>query len=201
MLVSLLLTLVLGCSETEVKLEQDRVTPATRLVFGKYVDLNPDSIPEDLKFTYILSDKRDGMFLVDSRFPNLDPELGYFWVLVPMEMHFFGVGSLRLSIRGQEDKAVFRDEEDGQPILGVDLPEGKAPVYVGEITIRSFLKKIEEKSDGREVFAFALKELSVKKNLKKAKDEVTARGIDPKTLVDKPLVVMNAHEVTSSKSK
>ena len=127
--------------------------------------------------------------------------MGYFWVLVPLEMRFFGVSSLRFSIREHPGTAVFRDEESGQPILGVELPEGKAPVYVGEITIRSFLKNVDEKTDKYEVFGFAMKELSVKKDLKKAKSDISARGIEPKTLIDKSLVVMNAHEVTSGKSK
>jgi len=203
----LLSILFSGCSSLDVKeskipdADEASATPETRLVFGKLIDLNPDSIPGELKFTYILYDKKDGVFLIDNKFPNRDPELGYFWVAVPLEMHFFGVSSLRLGIRGHEGTAVFRDEESGQPILGVVLPEGKAPVYLGDITIRSFLKNVEAKTDPYEVLGFALKELSVKKDLKKAKADLLTRNMDPKTLLDKPLVVMNAHEVSSVRSK
>ena len=35
----LLLMLLPACSSTEVKLDQDQLTPETRLVFGKYKDI------------------------------------------------------------------------------------------------------------------------------------------------------------------
>jgi len=158
------------------------------IIFGRIVDLNPQSVKGKLQITYTLSkDQTGGMFGSDTAFPNIDPETNYFWVSVPTkDATYFGIRSIRFMINGVETTAVMRDELHHKPLFGTVLESTKEAkyIYVGDITIRSGVRKT---AAGLNLELFDIKEAYNKTNPASAKNYLQERGFDTKNLVIKPL--------------
>lgn len=191
----LALTLILtSCSTlapsagTQVALNKERSNSTNTIIFGRIVDLNPQSVKGKLQLTYTLSkDKTGGMFGSDTAFPNIDPETNYFWVSVPTkDAKYFGIRSIRFMINGVSTAAVMRDEIHHQPLFGIPLESTNEAkyIYVGEITIRSGVRK---SAAGLNLEMFDIKEAYNKPNTTSAKNYLKQRGFDTKNLVIKPL--------------
>lgn len=190
---SSLLTLV-ACSTlaptggNQVALNNERSNSMNTIIFGRIVDLNPQSVKGKLQITYTLSkEQTGGMFGTDSAFPNIDPDTNYFWVSVPTkDAKYFGIRSIRFMINGTDSVAIMRDEIHHQPLFGIQLDTSKDAkyVYVGDITIRSGVRKT---GSGLNLEVFDLKEAYNKTNLPSAKNYLEDKGFDTKNLVVKPI--------------
>jgi hypothetical protein len=169
-------------------LTNERSNSMNTIIFGRIVDLNPDSIKGKLQITYTLSkDHTGGMFGTDTAFPNIDPQTNYFWVSVPtQDARYFGVRSIRFMINGVETMAVMRDDLHNKPLFGIPLEVSKEAkyIYVGDITIRSGVRKT---AAGLNLEVFDIKEAYNKTNPASAKSYLEERGFDSKNLVIKPL--------------
>lgn len=172
----------------QVALNNERSNSMNTIIFGRIVDLNPQSVKGKLQITYTLSkDQAGGMFGTDSAFPNIDPETNYFWVSVPTkDAKYFGIRSIRFMINGVDTVAIMRDELRHQPLFGIPLETSKEAkyVYVGDITIRSGVRKT---ASGLNLEVFDIKEAYNKTNLPSAKNYLQEKGFDTKNMVVKPI--------------
>lgn len=173
---------IVACSSASMKLTKQDVTSSTRLIFGKIVDLNPESKPSELQVTYVLqnSDKALGVSF-GNKFPYLEPKSDFFWISVPQDTKYFGVTSIRFGINGMEGTAIIRDDKTHKALMGTELKPGNEPVYIGEIVIRSGTRKygaIRLPAEG-----FDLKELNIKATPKMAKDILDRNGIDSSKII------------------
>lgn len=173
----------------KVALNNERSNSMNTIIFGRIVDLNPQSVKGKLQITYTLSkDQTGGMFGTDSAFPNIDPDTNYFWVSVPTkDAKYFGIRSIRFMINGVDSVAIMRDEIHHQPLFGIQLDTSKDAqyVYVGDITIRSGVRKTA--AAGLNLEVFDLKEAYNKTNLPSAKNYLQDKGFDTKNMVVKPI--------------
>lgn len=169
-------------------LNNERSNSSNTIIFGRIVDLNPQSMKGKLQITYTLSkDKNGGMFGTDTAFPNIDTETNYFWVSVPVgDLQYFGIRSIRFMINGVETTAVMRDEIHHQPLFGIPLENSKEAkyIYVGDITIRSGTRKT---ASGLNLEVFDIKEAYNKSNPESAKDYLEEKGFDTKKMVVRPI--------------
>ena len=176
-----------GCSSTatKTKLSKDKIMNNSTVVFGKIIDLNPESDPTQLQITYTLSDKSEaGIVRIDNKFPKLDPESNYFWVAIPdEEVKYFGIKSIRYGINGMTAKPIVRDEKNHKPLFGIPLNGRNGAVYVGEIVIRSYTKKLNA---GFNLDIPDLKEVTIKNNTKEAREFLGKIGIDSKDMTINP---------------
>lgn len=172
----------------KVALNKERSNSTNTIIFGRIVDLNPNSVKGKLQLTYTLSkDKTGGMFGTDTSFPNIDPDTNFFWISVPtQDAQYFGVRSIRFMIDGVETMAIIRDEIRHQPLFGIPLEATKEAkyIYIGEITIRSGVRKT---ASGLNLEMFDIKEAYNKSNPASAKNYLQEKGFDTKNLVIKPL--------------
>lgn len=173
---------------SKVALNNERSNASKTIIFGRIVDLNPQSVKGKLQITYTLSkDQTGGMFGTDTAFPNIDPESNYFWVTVPTsDTRYFGIRSIRFMINGVETMAVMRDELHHRPLFGVPLENSKEAkyIYVGDITIRSGVRK---SGSGLNLEVFDIKEAYNKSNPSQAKNYLEDKGFDSKNMVVKPI--------------
>lgn len=173
---------------SKVALNNERSKASKTIIFGRIVDLNPQSVKGKLQITYTLSkDQTGGMFGTDTAFPNIDPESNYFWVTVPTsDTRYFGIRSIRFMINGVETMAVMRDELHHRPLFGVPLENSKEAkyIYVGDITIRSGVRK---SGSGLNLEVFDIKEAYNKSNPSQAKNYLEDKGFDSKNMVVKPI--------------
>jgi hypothetical protein len=187
-ILSTTLLVFIGCSSkaTMTKLSKDKIMNNSTVVFGKIVDLNPESDPSQLQITYTLSDKSDESIVrIDNNFPKLDPESNYFWVAIPdEEVKYFGIKSIRYGIKGMTAQPIIRDEKNHKPLFGVPLNYGRnGAVYVGEIVIRSYTKKL---SAGFNLDVPDIKEVSIRNNTKDAKETLGKMGMDSTKMTVNP---------------
>jgi hypothetical protein len=172
----------------KVALNNERSNSMNTIIFGRIVDLNPQSVKGKLQITYTLSkEQTGGMFGTDSAFPNIDPETNYFWVSVPTkDVHYFGIRSIRFMINGVETAAIMRDEIKQQPLFGIPLENSKDAkyIYVGDITIRSGVRKT---AAGLNLEVFDIKEAYNKTNPASAKSYLQEKGFDTKNMIVKPM--------------
>lgn len=184
---SLLCLILIGCSATatKTKLSKDKIMNNSTVVFGKIIDLNPESDPTQLQITYTLSDKsEEGIVRIDNKFPKLDPESNYFWVAIPdEEVKFFGIKSIRYGINGMTATPIIRDEKTHKPLFGIPLNGRNGAVYVGEIVIRSYTKKLNA---GFNLDIPDVKEVTIKNNTKEAKEFLGKLGIDANSMTVNP---------------
>ena len=173
---------------SKVALNSDRSNASKTIIFGRIVDLNPQSVKGKLQITYTLSkEQTGGMFGTDTAFPNIDPETNFFWVSVPTsDTRYFGIRSIRFMINGVETQAVMRDELHHQPLFGIPLENSKEAkyIYVGDITIRSGVRKT---GSGLNLEVFDIKEAYNKPNPSQAKNYLEDKGFDSKNMVVKPI--------------
>jgi hypothetical protein len=179
-----------GCSSmaTKTKLSKDKIFNNSTVVFGKIIDLNPESDPSQLQITYALSDKsEESIIRVDNNFPKLDPESNYFWVAIPdEEVKYFGIKSIRYGINGMTSKPMIRDEKTHKPLFGIPLKGRNGAVYVGEIVIRSYTKKLNA---GFSLDIPDIKEVTIRNNAKEAKEFIGNLGIDSDKMTINPFVL------------
>lgn len=172
----------------QVALNNERSNSMNTIIFGRIVDLNPQSVKGKLQITYTLSkEQTGGVFGTDSAFPNIDPETNYFWVSVPTkDVKYFGIRSIRFMINGVETTAIMRDEIHHQPLFGIPLENSKEAkyIYVGDITIRSGVRKT---ASGLNLEVFDIKEAFNKTNPSQAKNYLQDKGFDTKNMVVKPM--------------
>ena len=180
-----LFVFLVGCSSSTSKLTKQEVSNTTRIVYGKIIDLNPDSIPEDLQLTYTLTDvpQNNVMAGFDNKFPRLEPKSSFFWVSIPSNAEYFGVNSIRFKLTGVDGEAIIRNDKTHTPLFGTKLLKGNEPIYIGDITIRSGMRKY---SVGLETEGFDLKEAYIKNNLAVAKEFLNTNGIDSNNLIITP---------------
>lgn len=189
-----LFSLVAACSSlapsgaSKVALNSERSNASKTIIFGRIIDLNPQSVKGKLQITYTLSkEQTGGMFGTDTAFPNVDPDTNYFWVTVPTtDTRYFGIRSIRFMIDGVETQAVMRDELHHQPLFGTPLETSKEAkyIYVGDITIRSGVRKT---GSGLNLEVFDIKEAYNKSNPSQAKNYLEDKGFDSKNMVVKPI--------------
>lgn len=188
-----LLFLFTGCSAlapssgNKAALHNERSNSMNTIIFGRIVDLNPKSVKGKLQITYTLSkDQTGGMFGSDTAFPNVDPETNYFWISVPnTDLQYFGIRSIRFTIDGVETPAVIKDNIHQKPLFGMTIDKSKEAryIYVGDITIRSGVKK----TSALNLDIFDIKEAYNKSNPASAKNYLQEKGFDTKNLIVKPL--------------
>lgn len=180
-----------SCTSANMKLTKQEVTSYSRIVFGKIIDLNPDSKPSELQVTYVLSDKNKaaGMLTFGNKFPNLEPKGDFFWISIPQDITYFGITSIRFGLNGVDGTAIIRDDKTQQPLFGTHLTKGTEPVYIGEIVIRSGTRKYGASKIIAE--GFDLKEINIKNNAQMAKDILNKNGIDSTKLITSPLKINN----------
>lgn len=171
-----LLVFFTGCSSSTAKLTKHDATPTNRIVYGKIIDLNPESIPSELQLTYTLSGVPQNNIVggFDNKFPRLEPKLNFFWISIPNDTTYFGVSSIRFKLNGVDGEAIIRDDKNHKPLFGTQLQKGNAPVYIGDITIKPGTRKY---SVGFESEAFDLKEAYIKNNAAVAKQFLDTNGI------------------------
>jgi len=173
---------------SKVALNNDRSNATKTIIFGRIIDLNPQSVKGKLQITYTLSkDQTGGMFGTDTAFPNIDPETNYFWVTVPTsDTKYFGIRSIRFMIDGVQTTAVMRDELHHRPLFGIPLENSKDSkyIYVGDITIRSGVRKT---ASGLNLEVFDIKEAYNKPNASQAKNYLEEKGFDSKNMIVKPI--------------
>ena len=179
----LILFLLIGsCSSSNMKLTKLDVNSSSRIVFGKIIDMNPDSKESELQITYVLQNSNQLMSLsFGNKFPHLEPQSDFFWISIPKETEFFGVTSIRFAINGVEGIAIIRDDKTHKPLLGTALKPGTEPVYIGEIVIRSGTRKYGASKLPAE--GFDLKELNIKSNVRAAKEILDRNGIDSSKVI------------------
>lgn len=174
-----------GCSSSTAKLTKHDATTTTRIVYGKIIDLNPDSIPADLQLTYTLTDVPQNNIMAgfDNKFPRLEPKSNFFWIAIPSNAEYFGVNSIRFKLTGVDGEAIIRNDKTHIPLFGTKLAKGNSPIYIGDITIRSGMRKY---SVGLETEGFDLKEAYIKNNLADAKEFLNTNGIDSNNMIITP---------------
>lgn len=174
-----------ACTSATSKLTKKDATESTRIVYGKIIDLNPDSIPADLQLTYTLNESPKDNILAgfDNKFPKLEPKSNFFWIAIPSNTEYFGVNSIRFKLTGVDGEAIIRNDKTHAPLFGTKLQKGNSPIYIGDITIRSGMRKY---TAGLETEGFDLKEAYIKNNLTVAKDFLDKNGIDSNDMVITP---------------
>ena len=180
-----LLAFMAGCSSSTSKLTKQDATESTRIVYGKIIDLNPESIPSELQLTYTLSSVPQNNILAgfDNKFPKLEPKSNFFWISIPSNSEYFGVNSIRFKLTGVDGEAIIRNDKTHTPLFGTPLQKGTEPIYIGDITIRSGMRKY---TAGLETEGFDLKEAYIKNNLAVAKEFLDKNGIDSNNLIITP---------------
>lgn len=180
-----LLAFLTACSSSTAKLTKHDATTTTRIVYGKIIDLNPDSIPSDLQLTYTLSELPQNNIMAgfDNKFPRLEPKSNFFWIAIPSDSEYFGVNSIRFKLTGVDGEAIIRNDKSHTPLFGTKLQKGNSPIYIGDITIRTGMRKY---SVGLETEGFDLKEAYIKNNLAVAKEFLNTNGIDSNNMVVTP---------------
>ena len=198
-LLSLLIFLT-ACSSSTAKLTKHDATNTTRIVYGKIIDLNPQSIPSELQLTYTLTEvpKNNLLSGLDNKFPRLEPKSNYFWISVPNDTTYFGVSSIRFKLEGIDGEAIIRDDKNHKPLFGTKLEKGNAPVYIGDITIKSGTRKY---SVGLESEGFDLKEAYIKNNAAFAREFLDKNGIDSNELIVNPFKLKNQQQAKMKNSK
>jgi len=192
-----LLVFLAACSSSTSKLTKQELSKSTRVIYGKIIDLNPDSLPSELQLTYVLSQQAKGELLsFADKFPNREPNSQFFWVTVPRDAKYFGINSIRFAIKDVEGVATVKDVKDHNPLFGVTLIEGTTPVYIGDIVIRSGLRKYGASLNAE---SFDLKEIAVKNNALPAKEFLTTNGFDPQELVVLPFNPGNGQQAAKAK--
>jgi hypothetical protein len=172
----------------KVALNNERSNATNTIIFGRIIDLNPQSEKAKLQLTYTLSkDQTGGIFGTDTNFPNVDPETNFFWISVPnQDVKYFGVRSIRFKINGVETTAVIRDEVKHTPLFGMNLesPKEAKYIYVGDIVIRSGIRKA---NSGLGLEFFDIKEAYNRSNPAAAKSYLQSKGFDTKNFVVRPM--------------
>lgn len=187
-----LISILAGCASTTSKLTKHDATDSTRIIYGKIIDLNPESIPAELQMTYVTEEApKNGILSFDNKFPRLEPKTNFWWVSVPKDAKYFGVSSIRFKLNGVEGTAIIRDDRTHKPLFGISLQPGNNPIYIGDITIRSGMRKY---SAGLETEGFDLKEAYIKDNSKIAREFLDKNGIDSNELVVTPFKLKNTQE-------
>lgn len=190
---------VTGCSSaSKEKITKHEInSDSHRVIYGKIKDLNPESITEKLGVTFVTSDKPHvGTLAFDNKFPFKEPRSDFFWVTIPKNSTYFGIYSIRFSLEGVDGEAIIRNDKTHLPLFGIDLPKGNAPVYIGEITIRSGMKKYGVGF----VEGFDLKEAYIKTNPADAKEFLDKNGYESSEYVVLPFKLKAFQEAKSSKS-
>ena len=195
-----MLVFVAGCSSSTAKLTKHEATTSNRIVYGKIIDLNPESIPSELQLTYTLSEVPQNNIIgeFDNKFPRLEPKSNFFWISIPNDTTYFGVSSIRFKLNGVDVEAVIRDDKNHKPLFGTHLQKGNAPVYIGDITIKSGTRKY---SVGFESEGFDLKEAYIKNNAAVAKDFLDKNGIDSDELIINPFKLKNQQQAKMKPTK
>lgn len=181
---TLLLVILVGCSTTptQTRLTKDKITNNATVVFGKISDLNPNADLTKLTITYTLSDKSEkGVLNFDNKVPKIDPHTGYFWVAIPNdEVTYFGIKSIRYGIKGMTSEPIIRDEVNHKALYGINLLGRNGAVYIGEITIRSFTRKLNPNLN---IDVADIKEISIKNNANAAKEFLGKLGVEPSQMM------------------
>ncbi|MBA2404109.1 MAG: hypothetical protein H0V66_05005 [Bdellovibrionales bacterium] len=195
-----LMAFIAACSSTTAKLTKHDATNDNRIVYGKIIDLNPDSIPADLQFTYTLSETPQNTFVrnLKSQFPRLEPKSNFFWISVPKTATYFGVSSIHFKLNNVDGEAIIRDDKNHKPLFGTQLQPGNAPVYIGDITIKSGTRKY---SVGLDTEGFDLKEAYIKNNAALAKEFLDKNGIDSNGLIISPFKLKNQQQANTRYGK
>jgi hypothetical protein len=195
-----LLVFVVGCSSSTAKLTKHDATATNRIVYGKIIDLNPESIPSELQLTYTLNEVPQNTIVggFDNKFPRLEPKSNFFWISIPNDATYFGVSSIRFKLNGVDGEAIIRDDKNHKPLFGTQLAKGNAPVYIGDITIKSGTRKY---SVGFESEAFDLKEAYIKNNVADAKHFLDTNGIDSNQLIINPFKMKNNQQATNKTNR
>lgn len=195
-----ILIFLTGCASSTAKLTKHDSTTDNRIVYGKIVDLNPESDPAELQMTYVLEEApKNGLLSFDNKFPRLEPKTNFFWVTVPKDTTYFGVSSIRFKLNGVEGTAVIRDDRTHKPLFGVKLDKGNAPVYIGDITIKSGMRKYS--AGGIETEGFDLKEAYIKDNRAVAKEFLDKNGIDTNSLIVSPFKLKNQQQAKTRSNR
>ncbi len=192
------LVILSGCSSTTAKLTKSDATTDNRIIYGKIVDLNPDSDPNALQITYTLNEQRPNTMLsADNKYPRLEPKSPYFWIPVPKDATFIGINSIRFKIKNIDGEAIIRDDKTYKPLFGVNLTPGNNPVYIGDITIRSGTKKYT----AVHAETFDLKEAYIKNDGKSAKEFMDKNGFNSSELAIVPFKLKTYQEARNTKSR
>lgn len=183
----LALTLLASCSVlrptsgTNVALNKDKFPSENTVIFGRIIDLNPNSVKSKVQLTYTLTNENKETF----DFPNVDQDSNYFWIAIPAEKaKYFGVSSIRFMINGEA--AIMQDDKAHKPLFGAHLAgNNKAKyIYVGDITIRSGFRKT---TSGLNLEVFDIQEAYNKSNPASARTYLEEKGVNTKDLIVMPL--------------